>query len=233
MKRPPPAFVVEVRRQRRSTPTGAKGWVTELAFADAVSGSERHPGAAALFEVERRPPPAAETAPSRPQGRILPSLTDIEPVAPPFEEPAASPRRKREGFAPAAKPKATPKTRAKRETSVEFAAPSSSPSRRSFEEPSVEWRANGGAKPEAERSAKSPSRSAKPRGRVAKAEPLAASALPKAEPAVVLEAAPDNAAPDRADARQTRHRRILERYVLGAELKPGERWKLRLQKGRK
>ncbi len=235
MKRPPPAFVVEVRRQRRSTNTGGKGWLTEPALSGAAAGSERHLGATALFEAERKAPTAAETPPSRPQGRILPSLADLEPIASPFEEAAAPPRRKRESFGPAAKPK----TRTKKDSSREFAPPSP----RSFEESSVEFRAvasraGGGTTAEAGPKAKARSPGAKSKREVATAQALASSlaarAIVAARPAAVpADASLENATADRSEARQARHRRIMDRYVLGAELKPGRRWKRRTQEARK
>jgi hypothetical protein len=190
MKRPPPTFVVEIRRQRRSTNAGAKTWLAAPPLAFPASGPGRPSGAAALFEAEAKAPPAPEAPPSRPRGRILPSLADLEPVAPPVEEAAASPRRGRKSSAPTPKPR---------------------------------------------RKAKVASRAAKPKREAAPAETLAgvlaALALAEAKPAAAA-AAPENATAEPAGTRQTRHRRILERYVLGAELKPGERWKRRLQKAR-
>jgi hypothetical protein len=198
MKRPPHTFVVEVRRQRRSTNSNGKGWLTE----PTPALSERYAGAAALFEAERKAPPAPAAAAARPQGRILPSLVDVEPSPPAFEEEAAPPRRKRERPAAASKPK----TRAKKETGRELAprrrpaptaieqpGPSAPP--RSFEEPAAAWRGIG-------------------------------------ETDAVVAARPEAAAAERSGERQARHRRIMERYALGVELKPGERWKKRLRKAR-
>jgi hypothetical protein len=232
MKRPPPTFVVEVRRQRRSTAAGAKTWVTASPLGYPASGPERPSGAATLLEAETKPPPAPEAPPPRPRGRILPSLADLEPVAPPFEEAAASPRRRRKSSAPTPKPK----TRTRRDADRQIA-----PSLRSFEAFAVEPRAvgprwRGATAAEPKQKAETASPGAKPKREAATAEslagPLAARALADAMPAAA--AAPsENATAERAGARQARHRRILERYVLGAELKPGERWKRRLQKARK
>jgi hypothetical protein len=224
MKRPPPTFVVEVRRLRRSTNSDGKTWLAEPPLADAASGSQRLSGAAAPFEAEPKAPPAVETPPSRPQGRILPSLVDIEPIAPPFEEAAAPPRRRRERSA--ATPK--PKTRTKKDADREIAPP--------FWSASTEIEEAGGTAPEPGRKAKIASPGAKPKQEAATAEALAgllaAHAVADANPAVPA-AALESATADRAGARQARHRRILDRYVLGAEIKPGERWKRRLQKARK
>jgi len=195
MKRPPPTFVVEVRRQRQSTRAGAKTWSAAAPLAYPTSKPERPSGEAALFEAEAKAPPAPEAPPPRRQGRILPSLADLEPVAPPSEEAAASPRRRRERSAPTPKPG---------------------------------------------RKAKIASLGARPKREAATAEALAsllaARALAEAQSAVP-DAASESATAEGATAegtaaRQARHRRILERYVLGAELKPGERWKRRLQKAR-
>ncbi len=247
MKRPPPNFVVEVRRQRRSTNSGAKAWLTEPTLSGAASASERHLGATALFEAERKAPTAAETTPSRPQGRILPSLADVEPIAASLDEAAAPPRRKRESFAPTAKPK----TRTKKEPGRKFAPPQRSaapaldsagapPPLRSLEEPSVEFRTGASRTPAgARRKAKTPSPGAKSMREAAAgqvlASALAARAMVAAKTAAVPaeRPSPENATADRGEARQARHRRIMDRYVLGAELKPGERWKRRTQDARK
>jgi hypothetical protein len=249
MKRSPPTFVVEVRRQRRSTNSGGKAWLAEPTLPGAASRSGRLSGAAAPFEGDPKAPPAAETPPSRPQGRILPSLADIAPIASPFEEPAAPPRRRRESIAPTAKPK----TRTKKDSGGEFAPPRRSasaafdptgatPSLRSFETASVDVRAvaspaGGGMAADAERKARTRSPGAKSKREIetarALAGALAARAALDAEPAAVPDASLESAATDRAGARQARHRRILDRYVLGVELRPGQRWKRRSQEGRK
>ncbi len=94
--------------------------------------------------------------------------------------------------------------------------------RRVFQEPAVGWRGLDETGVAA---------GAKPARKIAKAEPFAArAAAPEAvaAPEATLEKAPA----ERAGERQARHRRILDRYVLGAELKPGERWKKRLHKAR-
>jgi len=212
MKRPPPSFVVEVRRQRRSTNSGGKSWATEPALVDVARTEGRHPGAAALFEAERKAP-AAAPPPPRPQGRILPSLADVEPVAPPAEEAAASPRRKRESLGPAHKPKPALKPRTKKESERKIATPSL----RSFAESVGSWTRDWMAE---EAEAPSPG---------AQSERAAPTAQPRAVANVMSETAPA----ERAGATQSRHRRIMERYALGGDLKPGQRWKRRLQDTRK
>jgi hypothetical protein len=123
MKRPPPTFVVEIRRQRQSTRAGAKTWSAAPPLAYPASEPERPSGPAAPFAAEAKASPAPEAPPPRRQGRILPSLADLEPVAPPSEEATASPRRRRERSAPTPKPgrKAeigSPRARPKREAAT-------------------------------------------------------------------------------------------------------------------
>jgi hypothetical protein len=85
MKRPPPSFVVEVRRQRRPAGEPVRSWFEEPEAAEAA------PSVQAIF-AEPSPAPV-ESAPARPAGRILPSL--IEPPPAPDEPPAIKPRKTR------------------------------------------------------------------------------------------------------------------------------------------
>jgi hypothetical protein len=105
MKRPPPSFVVEVRRQRRPAGEPVRSWFEEPQPAEA---------AASVHAVFAEPPPAPrETAPARPAGRILPSL--IAPAPAIEDAPLVKPRKARASVekAPEAKTRA-PKTRAPR-----------------------------------------------------------------------------------------------------------------------
>jgi hypothetical protein len=110
MKRPHPPFVVEVRKQRRSTNGNGKSWLTESRFAGAITETAGASDPLARFEAPPAPPAEtpAETAPARPTGRILPSLIDLAPTGLAAEE-AEPPRRGRRGAASA-------KRKAKRET---------------------------------------------------------------------------------------------------------------------
>jgi hypothetical protein len=201
-----PATIGQCDRQGRVGGTGARRIGTPRRHGGAVRG--RTQGAAA--------PPA------RPQGQILPSLADVEPIAGRLEEAAASPRRKRDGLAAPGKFK----MRRKKDPGRRIA-----PSALAFEASREETRTVA-PRAGAERTAAAPSRAAPAKRKVAQAEPRATHAVAAAKPAAIPEAPLENAAADRAGARQARHRRILERYVLGTELKPGERWKRRLQKTR-
>ena len=120
MKRPHPPFVVEVRKQRRSTNGNAKSWLTESRFAGAITETAAAFDPLARFEAPPAPPveAPAETAPARPTGRILPSLIDLAPTDLAAEE-AAPPRRGRRGAASATR-------KAKRETRRE-AEPANAP----------------------------------------------------------------------------------------------------------
>ena len=216
MKRPPHHFVVEVRRPRRSTTTSTKSWLEDPRFAAATGGGfdDAPLAAEAAFAVA----PAAPAAPARPQGRILQSLA--EPEAPvEIEEPPRRRRRKSEidgGIAEheealpkaarlrPAEPPPPAKTRAVRKKPKIVAKASDAPA-----SPAPPMRDDAAV--------------------AALAKVLAARALGETRP----EPSDDPTLADRAEARQARHRRILERYVHGAPLKPGERWKRRLQKGRK
>jgi hypothetical protein len=202
MKRPTPNFVVEVRRQRRSTNESPKSWLEEPRFARAAASAGAFPSAAALFEPELKTP--VVEAPPQPQRRILQSL--VETVVAPPDEPALAPRRARERAA------SEPARRIKAERAAAEPAP---PIQAALVEAPLAPRP---AKP-AIRKAAEPKKA--PPLLVAPVEPPVA-ALPVEEPG----ASPADA---RAGQRQTRHRRILERYVLGGELKPGEGWKRRQQ----
>ena len=214
MKRPPHHFVVEVRRPRRSTTTSTKSWLEDPRFAAATGGGfDDVPLAAeAAFAVT----PAAPAAPVRPQGRILQSLA--EPAATiEVEEP---PRRRRgRPEIDAALGEALPKVARLRPSRAETPAPAKI--RAARKKPKAVAKApDAPARPTPVRDAEAVQ---------ALAKVLAARALGEARP----EASEGPEVIDRAEARRARHRRILERYVHGAPLKPGERWKRRLQKGRK
>ncbi|THD43371.1 MAG: hypothetical protein E7774_13050 [Bradyrhizobium sp.] len=102
MKRPPHSFVVEVRRQRRPPGEAAKSWFEEPAPAAAT------PAALAAF-AEPAAAPVEAPAPSRPAGRILPSLVEPAPAepSPVLATPPAAKRRGR----PAATGSKTPRAK--------------------------------------------------------------------------------------------------------------------------
>lgn len=203
MKRPPHHFVVEVRRQRRSTNGSSKSWLEEPRFAAAVA-SEPAPGP---IVFDAKPPPVI---PARPQGRILPSLTEAAPIV--AIEPAEPLRRGRPRTKIDSELGALPQRR-RAAVRADLAAPVEAPVAR--EEVKIP------AAPQ-----EPPRRDAPTVRALAKA--LAARALSQERP----EPRDELPQADQTEARQARHRRILERYVHRAALKPGERWKRRAQKGR-
>jgi hypothetical protein len=83
MKRPPPSFVVEVRKQRRPPGEPAKSWFEE------PPPTAPTPASLAAFAD----PAPAEAAPSRPAGRILQSLVEPSPAPDLGEPPVVKPRK--------------------------------------------------------------------------------------------------------------------------------------------
>jgi hypothetical protein len=211
MKRPPHSFVVEVRRQRRSPNSGEKSWAADPALTGAAAAFERSPGAAALFAPEPKAARPPEPASLRPTGRILPSLADLEPVAPPVAAAAPAPQFEPEALKPARKPRAKPQPKSRKAPDREAATPFLWP----FDESAPASEARGAT------AAKAVTKAEAPRG--------AAIAPRPASLGQALEAAADD---DETD-RNTRHRRIMDRYVRGSDLRPGLRWKRRLPEARK
>jgi hypothetical protein len=226
MKRPPPHFVVEVRRQRRSTNGHPKSWLDDPRFAaaaaEAVAAAAEAVAGPLVLELEPKleaKPAAPPPAPLRPSGRILPSLAEIEPVE--TIEIADPPRKRQRKLEAAPLP-------------IEIEAPTPDP------------------EPEPVPLVAAPRRKAPVRRRTATVEKAAEVALQPAPPRegaiirvladalaarAVNEKRPEPVAEpsqvERLEARQARHRRILDRYVRGIEPKPGKRWKTRLQKRQK
>ena len=103
MKRPPRSFVVEVRRQRRPPSEPASSWAEEALKANGVSLDEPKPAAAPA-------PIATASLPTKPTGRILPSLIEAQPVPSPAA-PAANPAKPRLKRRVKRKPAAPPPAR--------------------------------------------------------------------------------------------------------------------------
>jgi hypothetical protein len=96
MKRPSRSFVVEVRRQRRPPGEPTPSWTEELQKPQS-NGANRDAGPPARPFAE-----PVVAAPSRPTGRILPSLIE---AATPVEAPAAAKPPKPAKLAKPAKPR--------------------------------------------------------------------------------------------------------------------------------
>lgn len=76
LKRAPPSFTVEIRRhQKRATVSANPGWVDTKLALSAFGGEPLRVAAVEIAKVEAG---AAEPAGSRPCGRILPDLAEIE-----------------------------------------------------------------------------------------------------------------------------------------------------------
>ncbi|MBV8663365.1 MAG: hypothetical protein JO107_09710 [Hyphomicrobiales bacterium] len=235
MKRPPHHFVVEVKRQRRATNAVGKSWLDDPRFAAAAAEAV---GAVGLLELEPKfeetKPATLEPASSRPAGRILPSLVEDEPVA---SVEIVEPRRKRERKLEAAVRPAEPALPTPAEPALLHDEPAPAVEAVAvLTEPVAKARtvrkAHKPKKPVVAAEDSMPEPAPQPRSEEAikaLAEALAARAVGEFR----ADAAEEDAPADRREARQARHRRILERYVRGGEGKPGQRWKLRLQKRRK
>ncbi len=219
MKRPPPHFVVEVRRQRRSTNGQAKSWLEDPRFAAAAAEAVAAPLVLELEPKLETKPAVPPPAPLRPSGRILPSLAEIEPVGTIeiAEPPRRRPRKLEAVLQPIEIETPTP------DPEPELVAPVATPHQK------VPARRRTATVEKAAEVAPQP---APPReGAIirALADALAARAVNEKRPEPVAE----SSQAERLEARQARHRRILDRYVRGVEPKPGQRWKGRLHKRQK
>ncbi|HEY1944191.1 MAG TPA: hypothetical protein VGH40_18920 [Roseiarcus sp.] len=219
MKRPPPHFVVEVRRQRRSTNGQAKSWLDDPRFAAAAAEAIAAPLVLELEPKLETKPAAPPPPPVRPAGRILPSLAQIEPVETiELAEPARRRQRKLEPAPPPVKLEALRPDPEPEPVALVAAPRQKIPARR---RPATVEKA-----PEVAPQPAPPREGAIIR---ALADALAARAVSEKRPDPVAEASQV----ERREARQARHRRILDRYVRGVEPKPGKRWKSRLNKREK
>ena len=96
LKRAPPSFTVEIRRQQKRTAMGVNpGWV-QTKLAHSTFGGEPRRVASPAPEIRKVDAPAAEPAAPRPSGRILPNLAEIElqnnrPLEAPSSEAAMIP----------------------------------------------------------------------------------------------------------------------------------------------
>jgi hypothetical protein len=223
MKRPPPHFVVEVRRQRRSTNGHTKSWLEDPRFAAAAAEAVAATADAAPLVLELEPKLEARPAPPlRPSGRILPSLAEIEPLEPLGTMEIAEPPRKRQR-----KLEETP-----RPVEIEASTPDPEPEPLALvpaPRQKVPARRRTATVEKAVEVAPQP---APPReGAIVRAlaDALAARAVSESE----KRPEPDALQVQRLETRQARHRRILDRYVRGVESKPGKRWKSRLNKRQK
>ena len=249
MKRAPPSFTVEIRRQQKRGATGVNpGWVQRLARS--ISGEPRRVASPAP-EIRKVDGPAAEPAAPRPSGQILPNLAEIElqnnrPLEAPSSVAAKIPAikatserkyRQTTNARQVERARGRPKTSAAENASPMNSAPtpakSSSagqldeataiPPSRPFAPP-----ASTAARNSASGTPARVTRPAKPSKPVK--SPRTPPSLEALQPVIEADA-PSVQTPSAAGRPpEDRQRKILGRYVFGDDLKPGERWKRRLPK---
>ena len=254
MRRAVPSFTVEVlRRPRLATKASQDLQLLETKTQPTAFESESHRLAALTFGAPKTPnQPSGDGAASYPKPRILPSLV---PESPPGGQPQdaflstgaphpTSHARKPTSAAPIEgmdhMPASLRNLEATSELTAQLADKSSDGSARSSAS-SIDGTAASSGVPTAtandvvaDAGGTAPRPMAKPRVRVPIA--LGASPVPGAAKDRGLIARTDalDALPTVVDevSRPKRKRTIMGRYVFGDELKPGERWKRRLSKGR-
>ena len=252
LKRAPPSFTVEIRRQQKRTALGVNpGWV-QTKLTHSTFGCEPRRVASPVPEIRKVDAPAAEPAALRPSGRILPNLAEIElqnnrPLEAPSSEAAripviksASERKSRATTDPrqVEGPRERPKSSAAEIASPTNSAPTSpgSSSAGRLDEATAIPPSRPIALPASTvaRNCESPTparetRPAKPPESVE--SPRTPASLEALQPVIGADA-PSLQTPSAAGRpSDDRRRKILgRRYVFGDDLKPGERWKRRLPK---
>jgi hypothetical protein len=225
-------FVVEVRRRRGRAAAASETSLFSLAAREEV--------AAPASEAPSRPSAPAESpafGSPRPTGRILPSLEQPEPSMARPAEPEA-PRRR--GRVAGVNNEAAERKRARAAAEPGGRSAANSPTasspearqkgrRRSLDAPSMAGASAASAThPKAATARKTPAkRPDAPKRRVGPQAP--ADAVVRPPPTAQAQPAPPPVADD--GAARGRRRSIMARYVLGTELRMGERWKKRLRRG--
>ena len=251
LKRAPPSFTVEIRRQQKRTAVGVNPWWVQTKLAHSTFGGEPRRVAAPAPEIREVDAPAAEPPAPRPSGRILPNLADIElqnnrPLEALSSEAAkipviksASERRSKAATAPGqvGRPPGRPKSSAAEIASPMNSAPTplgSSIAGGLDEAPAIP--PSRPFAPPASTAARN-STSATPAGVTRPAKPSKSVASLHTPPSrealqpVIGADAPSVQTPSAAGRPpEDRQRKILGRYVFGDDFKPGERWKRRLLK---
>lgn len=256
MKRALPSFTVEIRRQQKRAPVGTNlGRVQTKPVLTAFGEEQRSPTAA---EIRKVGAPASEPAAPRRTGRILPDLSEIEPESSAVVEASSSSEETIRAIASTRGRKFRPTTdtgqigrprgRPKSPTS-EKVSPMTSPAIAA--EPLSAGRLGGSSSIVRSRPS-APSSPFVPPGSTGVVDDVSAnvgvtrddkprtfSESPQVPPSreesrpLIAADAPSGETPPVAEGsqRRGRQRKILGRYVLGDDLKPGERWKRRLPKG--
>ena len=241
MRRAVPLFTVEVRRRPRlATTSNPDAQSSETRFPQVGFDRASHRVAAAAFEAKKADPSPTEVA-SSPKGRILPSLVPDELLRrtlrdaalttaefdPPPQAPKRPPARTLKGKDQASKLPAN-----SRLSSDENAPVAERTSTTSHQTASVQSDDGARVSPRVATTSGGPPLSAKAKRRntvaISRVD-LRAKPLPDDQQSAIGTdslAAPSSVVDDRSP--QGRKRTIMARYVLGDELKPGERWKRRL-----
>jgi hypothetical protein len=251
LRRVVPSFTVEVRRRPRTATKSVQDVQSTVTARPAAFERETHRVAAAAFEANTRNQPSVEGAASYPKRRILQSLIPEQPSVGQLEDTlssaAASDRKARtqEPPSPHARKSKDRASRAKTlEAPSEFAAQLADSSsvgsvRSSSVSPSEGTAVSPGGPVEMADRIVGNSGDPAPR---AKAERRAQRPRPLDDSAALVSARDQRSVartdtlivPNAGDdiSRPGRKRTIMGRYVIGDELKPGERWKRRLSKAR-
>jgi hypothetical protein len=242
LKRVLPSFIVEIRRQQKRAPTSANlGWVQTKPALTAFSDKQLSSTAAEIRKVDA---PVAEPGAPRPSGRILPDLSEIELQSNPVVEASLSNAetrgRKSRPTTDAGqirRPRGRPRT-STRDNAPLMADPPITP-----ESPAC-GRLGGS-------SSIGPSRPSVPAASAVTVDDLSATKVcvtrpdkpptfsesPQAPPSreasrslLPADAPSGHIPPVPEKSPADRGRKILGRFVLRDDLKPGERWKRRLPK---
>ena len=202
MKRAVPSFTVEVRRRPRLATLNPNAQSSETKPPQGAFDPESHRASAAAFAVKKVDPSPTDVG-SSPKGRILPSLVPDEPLRRPLRDVALTTA------------KSDPPSRAPKRPSARAL--------KRLDQASNSLRNSGFPSAESAPLVVLRDESAISRDD-ARAKPLPndqRSAIGRDFPATLPSRVEDHSP-------QSRKRTIMTRYVFGDELKPGERWKLRL-----
>ena len=247
MKRAPPSFTVEIRRQHKRAATSANPGLVQTKLVRFPFVGE--PLRAAASEIRKVEPLAAESAAPPPSGQILPNLAEIElqsnrlieAVSRKTTKISLAPRGRKAKPATDAgqvvRPRGRPKFSTGKSAPLTYSAPILA------ESAFAGWLDKPTAIPPSYRFAPLTSITigdiARPiPARVTRHDkpsksdesPRTLPSLEALQPEIVTNAPSTQSSSD-TEGSQVRQRKILGRYVFGNDLKPGERWKRRLPKG--
>jgi hypothetical protein len=252
LRRIVPSFTVEVRHRPRLATNSSQG-VQSLETTTRPTAFEResHRVAAATFEAKTSTPPSSDGAASYPNRRILESLVPDNPPVGRLQDEALSAATSN----PKSRARKPPLVRARKDKEQTSTAPRNSEASSDLkaqmaERPSVasdqptgmstsDSTACSSGIPTANRvvgnsGGPAPHPKAKRRVRITNALDARRATVSAKDQRSITQTDSLGALKTRVDdvSRPNRKRTIMGRYVFGDELKPGERWKRRLSKGR-